>query len=169
MERLIQGNIVIKDIDEEEFRQRLEEEGSPSDLTDLLARIDPSTPKEELVAAFLILEEAVEKTQKRVRAFGLYEGDAYVGYIALTDYESSTPEIQLELLEAYRGRGIGYQGLRLVIDEAFQDPHIDFLIYRAQLNNLASIALAQKCGGTPIRENAFMDSIIAKYHIFRPE
>ncbi len=168
MEHIICENITLKDISEEEFRQKTEEDQASSDLMELVTHIDRNTQKEDLETMLQTLNEALKKLERSVRAFGLYEGNVYIGYIALADYESDTPEIQIELAESHRHRGIGHQALRLVIGEVFQNTNADFLIYRAHCENIASIALIKKCGGILIRENPFLDSIISKYHIYRP-
>ena len=161
-------NIVLKIMSDEEFEKRAEESEEDSAISQLATAFAASVDEKKLNTVLQSISEILEKNERSKRVFGLYDGDTYVGYVALADYESSTPEIQIELVEEYRQRGIGYQALQSVIDLVFQRKDVTFLIYRAKIDNLPSIALAKKCGGVLEKHDPLLDRIIHRYHIYRP-
>lgn len=167
MEHIIHENIVLKDISEEEFEQKSGRQRDASTLLALANRLGEQKGERAYQSALADVKQILARTKRQSRAFGLYDGEVYIGYIALADCETSTPEIQIELIENYRHRGIGYQALRLVIDEVFQRPDADFLIYRTHYENNASIALVEKCSGILVKSDSFIDQIIHRYHIYR--
>jgi RimJ/RimL family protein N-acetyltransferase len=161
-------NIVLKNMSDEEFEQRMEESEEDSVISQLATALATSVDEKELNTVLQAISEILEKNERSKRVFGLYNGDTYVGHIVLADYESSTPEIQIELVEEYRHRGIGYRALQSVIDLVFQRKDVAFLIYRAGIDDIPSIALAQKCGGVLEKYDPLLDRIIHRYHIYRP-
>ena len=160
--------ILMREIDKEELSAVIEEVEAESDVAALIASSLESGSPEKLAEIVLLMEEMLEKTEGPVRAFGLYKGEAAVGYVALSDYETVSPEIQIALKEECRRRGIGYWALRAVIGEAFAREDVAHLVYRVRADNLPSIALVEKCGGKLIEFSEYWNAVIKRYHIFRP-
>lgn len=121
------------------------------------------------------MEEAHEKARKLLmqlevttKAFGIYDDDIYAGYISFANYNTREPEIQIELQEEYRSRGIGYKALRLLIRKIFDErKDVAFLIYCVRVDNLISIKLVEKLGGKLIQSGDFFERLIKRYHILR--
>ena len=168
MKHIICDTIVLKDISEEEFNERNGAKEEEELLMQIANLCSENEKNDELQDAFQVVQDILFRMHRSIRAFGLFDNEEYVGHVLLSDHETPTPEIHVELDEAYRRRGIGSQALRLVIDEAFQNASVDFLIYRVHGENAASIALVEKCGGVLVETGSYIDEIIRHYHICRP-
>lgn len=168
MKHIICDNIILKDISEEEFYEKSGAKEEEALLLELAELCEQSSQTEKMQDAFQVVQGVLSRMHRQIRAFALFDEEDYIGYISLSDHGTPTPEIHIELCEEYRRRGIGSQALRLVIDEAFQNASVDFLIYRVHGENVASIALVEKCGGVLIETGSYIDEIIRHYHICRP-
>lgn len=73
----------------------------------------------------------------------------FCGYCAIKDYRKEKPEMEIELLEAYRRKGIGYTSLRLLIHKITDEYKVTNFTYCTDSDNYASQALARKLGGKP--------------------
>ena len=162
------GEYSIKEMTEQEFQSRTHHQREYKSLTNLLGEIVSNTKKEDMPS----IKEKVEKILSRVdeisRSFGVYLGDEYVGYVSFVNYDSKNPEIQIELSEAHRGRGIGFRALSLLINLIFEEKQdVEYFLYRVRVDNIASIRLIEKLGGKKIETGHFVEQIISRYHIYK--
>lgn len=70
-----------------------------------------------------------------------------MGYCQYKNITTSKPDIGIELLPEYRGRGIGYVVCAALIDIAFERTDLTEIFYKLERSNTASMALVEKLGG----------------------
>ena len=105
---------------------------------------------------------------KPARSFGLYDGEKYIGYLSFSNYESATPEIQIDIHEPYQRKGIGYKGVSFLTAELFREREdIEYFIYRVRIENVASRKLIEKLGGEEMSTDAMVAKFIKKIRITR--
>ena len=97
MEYVINESILLKDIDEEEFLQQSGEGDEEELLSDIVAFLAGKGPDDGLTAE---IQGILSRIHRAKRVFGLYENGEYFGHIALSDYDTATPEIHIELKTA---------------------------------------------------------------------
>ena len=116
----------------------------------------------------LKVEEILRRLNKNSRSFGVYFGDEYVGYVSFVNYDRKNPEIQIELSEAHRNKGIGFRALSLLTKRIFEEKQdIEYFVYCVMVDNPASIRLIEKLGGKKIETEHFVEKNVNKYHILR--
>ena len=77
------------------------------------------------------------------------ENKEFCGYCAIKNIKADKPEIEIELLEKFRGQGIGYVALYYLIDTLAKEYGIRKFTYCTDSDNYASQALVSKVGGRP--------------------
>ena len=77
------------------------------------------------------------------------EDGRFCGYCGLQKYRSDAPELQIELLRAWRGRGVGCRALRLLMARYTHLTGQAFYIGNVSPDNVASQRLMRKLGGVP--------------------
>ena len=164
------GEYLIKELTEKEFREKTHYERDHETLSNVLIETggdgDLPTPQSVQTKAKTLLK----RLNGIRRAFGLYYNDEYFGYISFVGYDSITPEIQIELNELFRNKGIGFRVLSLLINQIFEErSDIEYFRYCVLVDNIASIKLVEKLGGKKIETGHFIEQIISKYHIARPQ
>lgn len=71
------------------------------------------------------------------------------GYCAIKDTDADVPEVEIELFEKYRQRGIGYEAMFLLLEQTMQESHKQRFRYCLEPDNFLSRALVKKLGGMP--------------------
>ncbi|MBE6630031.1 MAG: GNAT family N-acetyltransferase [Ruminococcaceae bacterium] len=166
MKYIICDNIILKDISEEEYYERSNAQEREAPIWGLIESLEQSPQSEKFSDASRLMTDMIISMRHNVRAFGLFDGENYIGYVALSKTNTPIPEIHIELCEEYRRRGIGTRALRLLIKEAFRNERNDFLVYHVHSENVAGIALAKKCGGVFVEKDSFHD-FDRCYHFYR--
>ena len=69
------------------------------------------------------------------------------GFCQLDNYNSSTPEIGVDILDEYKNMGFGQACIEMMIDHCKQNKSFDYIRWSALKDNVASIHLAEKFGG----------------------
>ena len=77
------------------------------------------------------------------------EDGCFYGYCGLQKYRSDAPELQIELLRAWRRHGIGGRALRLLMAHYTHLTGQRFYIANVAADNVASQSLMRKLGGVP--------------------
>ena len=96
-------------------------------------------------ALFESLTRAEESDDDEI--YGIFDDGAPVGYVRLVRDASEFPELQIALLPDFQSRGIGFEVLSKLLPKLFDAKKSDAFLWRANKNNVASIALAKKLGG----------------------
>lgn len=86
--------------------------------------------------------------------------DNICGYCELKE-DGATPEIGIELLPEYRGKGIGEIAIRQLLELNKNRDDISYFLVRIKENNIPSIKLFEKLGAKPIdhRDSYFMKKL----------
>lgn len=80
-----------------------------------------------------------------------------VGEISFSMGNEKTPEIGIELEKEYRRKGYGYKLLLALMKRYVNSHNVEYFIYSARNDNIASQALAKKLGGKFEREYKPLD------------
>ncbi|RUR14284.1 N-acetyltransferase [Legionella sp. km772] len=109
----------------------------------------PSAPKTQTQINQHILEQqqAMSKGEELALLVLKKESLEFLGYIALHELNTTTPEMGIWLKEEAHGQGYGFEALSLLKKWADKNLSFDYLKYPVEKNNLASRALAEKLGG----------------------
>jgi RimJ/RimL family protein N-acetyltransferase len=83
----------------------------------------------------------------------------FCGYCAVKDIHAEKPEIVIELLKRYRGKGIGFKALSLLMTEAGERYKISCFTAAVEPDNRISQKLMRKLGGVPngVRKSIYLD------------
>lgn len=74
------------------------------------------------------------------------------GYIELDYSDQDMPQVNIAILEKYRGNGYGFEAARLACENALKNEGVKCIIWKAFRSNRASCKIAEKLGGTAIVE-----------------
>lgn len=77
------------------------------------------------------------------------EDRQFCGYCAIKNIKLDKPEIEIELLEKFRGCGIGYAALYFLIDTIAERYGVKQFTYCTDSDNYASQGLVSRVGGKP--------------------
>ncbi len=100
--------------------------------------------------------------------YGALIGDTIIGYIAIVNGKSETPELRIEIDPNYQGKGYGYEFLKSLLIYLFENKRYDFIIYRVVPTNKASLALINKIGAFLQKPTSKTESLLfMTYHISR--
>ena len=160
------NDFYVKELSEEEFFKL---SGAKEDV-EYFKQMETDVPKEDpktYEQITKIVANFHEKTIKNSKPYGIYEKGAYVGYICF-DYSSpKTPELEINLKEEYRRQGVGYNVSKFLIEKEFENLDVEFILYRARIDNEPSIKLVNKLGGKEVFSDEIIEKIIKTYHIYR--
>ena len=155
----------IKELTEKEFQAKTCYESDCEALTRLFTE---TMGDSDLNSIKTKAEKLVNRLNGIRRSFGIYDDEEYVGYVAFVNYDKKNPEIQIELNEPFRNKGVGFRALSLLINQIFQEREdIEYFVYCVMVDNIASIKLIEKLGGNKIKTLDFLEQIVSKYHLFR--
>ena len=94
------------------------------------------------------------------------EDGRFCGYCGLQKYRTDAPELQIELLRAWRGQGVGFRALRLLMARYTHLTGQAFYIGNVSPDNVASQRLMRKLGGAPIGAVPFPGASEEELRIF---
>ena len=80
----------------------------------------------------------------------------YIGYFQLKRINDS-PEIGIDIVEAFQKKGYGYEVCQNIIDYLFQNTTIRVLQYNCFRCNIPSISLAEKLGAVRVGERVLLE------------
>ena len=92
------------------------------------------------------------------------DSNAFCGYCAIKNIHDEKPEIEIELLRKYRGKGIGFQALRKMMIDIGERENISCFIAAVEADNHISQRLMYKLGGVPggIRKSIYLEEKCVK-------
>ena len=87
------------------------------------------------------------------------DNNAFCGYCAVKNIYCGKPEIEIELLRKFRGKGIGFQALRKMMIDIGERKNISCFIAAVESDNHISQRLMYKLGGVPggIRKSIYLE------------
>ena len=95
----------------------------------------------------------------------MYDGEK-IGEITLDGYSTATPEMGIELIEKYRGKGIGFLVSNEILSKLRESNKYDYVKYIVREENIASVKLVEKLGGVVFGKVASIPEFnIIKYRI----
>ncbi len=77
------------------------------------------------------------------------ENRGFCGYCGIKDIRRGAPEIEIELLERYQRKGIGYRALATMMQSAANQYGTEVFMSKVEPDNYASQRLMEKLGGEP--------------------
>ena len=158
----------IRGLSEQEYDEITHYEKNQQAVYDLCKRALESADSTELPSLKKKIEVLCSRKKIVARSFGVYYHGEYAGYISFAEYNCATPEIQIELEEGHRNKGVGYRAVSLLTSKIFEERQdIEYFLYRVRTENVASIKLIEKLGGTKIEKKDFVEQIIKGYHLYR--
>ena len=164
------GEYVIKEISPEEFNRLTNHERNQAALTQLLQGLQRESGAATDAGLSKKAKVLLTRYEGAARSFGIYLQDEYAGYVSFAEYACATPEIQIELQEKHRNKGIGYAAISLLTSRIFAERQdVEYFLYRVRSDNVASTRLIEKLGGKKIERGEFIEKIIKKYHLYRHE
>lgn len=98
--------------------------------------------------------------------YGAWDNDVLVGFVALVNGESGTPELQIEIAPKFQNKGYGFEFLKALLKHLFERNDFQYIRYTVLPNNKPSIALVNRIGGllqTPKSDAERL--LICTYHI----
>lgn len=109
----------------------------------------PSAPKTQAQINQHIFEkqQAISKGEELALLVLKKESLEFLGYIAIHELNTTTPEMGIWLKEEAHNQGYGFEALTLLKNWANENLSFDYLKYPVEKNNIASRALAEKLGG----------------------
>jgi len=158
----------VKELSEEEFYKL---SGAKEDV-EYFKQKETIAPKEDL-KTFEQMTKIITKIHsnaiKNSKPYGIYEKDVYVGFICFDCTLPKSPELEINIKEEYRGQGVGYNVSNFLIEKEFKNQEVEFILYRAKVDNEASIKLVKKLGGKEVFSGEIIEKIIKTYHIYRKD
>ena len=87
------------------------------------------------------------------------DSNVFCGYCGVKNIHDEKPEIEIELLKKYRGKGIGFQALRKMMIDIGMRENISCFIAAVEPDNHVSQSLMYKLGGVPvgIRKSIYLE------------
>ena len=166
----IDDALYIKELTEEEYQSYTAHKGDEDVIMRLCSNVVQTCSPEKLQAVKEKVDIIAERLNSVSRSFGLFDKEKYIGYVCFAEYDSNTPEIQIEISEEYRNRGIGYKALTILIKEIFsQRKDLQYFLYLVLADNIASIKLVEKLNGQRVEKGHFIEQFIKKYHIYNDD
>ncbi len=98
--------------------------------------------------------------------YGAWKEDTLIGFIALVNGESGTPELQIEIAPSFQNKGYGFEFLKALLVYLFEHKDFKYVRYTVMPNNKPSISLVNHIGAllqTPKSEAERL--LICTYHI----
>ena len=101
--------------------------------------------------------------------YGAWVDEILVGFIAIVNGESGTPELQIEIAPKHQNKGYGFEFLNALIPYLFCHRNFKYIQYTVLPNNAASISLITKIGATLQEPKSEAERrLIRTYHINKP-
>ena len=169
MQFYILENILIKEISEDEYRKKHNYINEKKLLYEIMIKAKTQNVSNFSENISQEVQTIINDFRGQRRNFCLSYEEKYIGYISFAEYDSISPEIQITIAEDWRNKGIGYQSLKELIKQLFDEREdIKYFLYCVKHDNYPSIKLVEKLGGKiNNRGDDFLDKFIKRYCIYR--
>ena len=167
MEFYIDGTLKLKEIEKNDLIEDMQKIDVGAALIETISELNLDFDNDEIKA----IKERIEKNLKvnayDFRGFDILVDDKRIGYLTLTEANSTAPDVGIEIDEEWRGRGIGYKALSALMDKIFSEREdVEYFLYRVRYDNEPSIGLVKKLGGVLVESDDFIDQLIHKYRVY---
>jgi len=117
-------------------------------------------------AAVLELIGRLQKTldAEYLKVYGGFLNGDLIAYVSLARCEDM-PEIQIEVLPEYQGKGFGTEMLKHSVKLAFEELAVTKLKYVVIPSNLPSIALVETLGGVLQEPKSYAEEMLLKTYV----
>ena len=145
-----QGRLIIRQISEEDYSAYYEMQYSRSFVRKFFdyesMRKVWKKEKEEHLLIFTIIEQC---------------SNEICGFCQLKHMDTPTPELGIDIIDEFMGKGYAQEAIRLLISHAKLYYNVDYFTWEAEKDNLISRHIAEKLGGKLIKEKPLLpDSFI---------
>ena len=98
--------------------------------------------------------------------YGAWKNNELIGFVAIINEDSQTPEVQIEIAPKFQGQGYGYTFLFVLLKYLFETKRYQYFGYTVMPTNRASLRLVEKLGAKrQPPKSAAEDLLIHTYHI----
>ena len=98
--------------------------------------------------------------------FGAWKEDTLIGFIALVNGESGTPELQIEIAPSFQNNGYGFEFLNALLIYLFENKEYKYIRYTVMPNNNPSISLVDHIGAILQSPKSEAERLLIRtYHI----
>lgn len=98
--------------------------------------------------------------------YGAWKEDNLVGFIAIVNGESGTPELQIEIAPKFQNKGYGFEFLDALLKHLFEQKDFNYIRYTVMPNNKPSISLVNHVGASLQEPKSEAERLlICTYHI----
>ena len=161
--------LIIRNATYEETKQISEQNGSDS-VDGFLASLSTEDIavifQDKVAVSDLLTRFSNSLGDGNSEIYGAWEDENLVGFIAIVNGESGTPELQIEIAPKYQNKGYGFEFLAALLKFLIDKKAYQYIQYTVLPNNQASIALVNRIGAvlqTPKSEAERL--LICTYHI----
>lgn len=94
------------------------------------------------------------------------DDDTLVGFVVVKGFGQCQPELQLEVLPRFRGKGYGREIVCDIIQKIFDQTTAEKIVYRVGLYNEASIRIIESLGGILQKSSSDAENLLIRtYYI----
>lgn len=164
--------LVIREIDEPLALQISETVSDEDDVATYLS----SLPEKAVQDSFQDIQSVLNFVQSLsaardstdVRRYGAWTRDeVLIAYVALANWDTNTPEVQITVAAPYQHLGYGKEFLQTLFPWLFQNFNVRHFIYRVRTNNTPSEKIVLALGGIKQEPQSALEELILKtYHIY---
>lgn len=98
--------------------------------------------------------------------YGAWKNETLIGFIAIVNGESGTPELQIEISPKFQNKGYGLEFLGALLKHLFEEKNYKYIQYTVLPNNKASIALVNHIGAILQEPKSDAERLLIRtYHI----
>lgn len=168
------GRLVIREIDEPLALQISETVSDEDDVATYLSSLPEQIVQDSLqdMQSVLNLVQSLSAARDStdVRRYGAWTRDeVLIAYVALTNWSTGTPEVQITVAAPYQHLGYGREFLQALLPWLFQRFNVRHFVYRIRINNTPSEKIVLALGGIKQEPQSALEKLILKtYHIYPP-
>lgn len=74
------------------------------------------------------------------------------GFAQILETESKTPEVGIDIMDEFMGKGYGYESTKLLMEYYTETHEVEYFRWKASTDNVASCAIAKKHGGCIVKK-----------------
>ncbi len=98
--------------------------------------------------------------------YGAWKDGELIGFIAIVNGESGTPELQIEIAPEFQNKGYGFEFLDALLNYLFEKNDFEYIRYTVLPNNKPSISLVNHIGASLQKPKSEAERLlICTYHI----
>ena len=98
--------------------------------------------------------------------YGAWEDEELIGFIAIVNGESGTPELQIEIAPEFQNKGYGFEFLDALLKYLFEKNDFEYIRYTVLPNNKPSISLVNHIGASLQEPKSEAERLlVCTYHI----